>query len=70
LEEQMEESVSRVRASGEDGGRSRGGKNMTHVAALSDDTPTTTLGREFFRLVADQERNGFSKRQRYCAPKG
>jgi hypothetical protein len=36
---------------------------MTHVVALSDDTPTITLGREFFRLFADQERNGFAKRQ-------
>jgi len=63
----MDEGVSRVRASGEDRGRSRGGKNMTHVIALSDDTPTTTLGREFFRLFADQERNGFAKRQLFRA---
>jgi hypothetical protein len=33
LEEQMEEGVSRVRASGEGGDGGRGGKGMTHVVS-------------------------------------
>ena len=59
----MDEGVSRVRASGEDRGRSRGGQDVTHGVPSLMILPAITLWREFFRPFAEEKGNGFAKRQ-------